>query len=149
MDLTWYAIFKVCFAGLVTYTILPAFLILRDFLLGKLIKTYILNEDLRSKLKQFVFLVNEWNTKYCKEASRSNKDGNNVFVIGGQPATQKEFNKYSSDSIEISLKINELDFFIKRRSKFLDWMLHHYKQQGLNPIQAWKDKELERLTGVK
>jgi len=149
MDLTWGAIFKILIAGLGTYTLLPAFLILRDFLLWKLIGAYILNDDLRSKLKQFVFLANEWNTKYCKKATRSNKDGNDVFIIDGQPATQEEFNTYLSDSDKMSDKINELNLFINRKSRFLDWMLQHYKQQGSNPIQAWKDKELERITGAK
>jgi hypothetical protein len=149
MDLTWGAIFKVLIAGLGTYTLLPAFLILRDFLLWKLIGAYILNNDLRSKLKQFVFLVNESNTKYCKKATRSNKGGNDVFIIDGQPATQEEFNTYLSDSDKMSDKINELNLFINRKSRFLDWMLQHYKQQGSNPIQAWKDKELERITDAK
>ncbi len=149
MDLTWSAILKVLVAGLGTYTLLPLFLILRDFLLWKVIGAYILNSDLRSKLKQFVYLANEWNTKYCKKAVRSNKDGNEVFIIDGQPVTKDEFDKYLSESDKMSETINELDLFINRKSRFLDWMLQHYKQQGSNPIQEWKDKELERITSVK
>jgi len=149
MDLTWGTIFKVLVAGLGTYTLLPAFLILRDFILWKLIGAYILNADLRAKLKQYVYLANKWNTEFCKQATRSNKDGKTVFVIDGEPSSQEEFNKYLSDSERLSKQINELDLFIGRKSRFLDWMLQHYKQQGSNPIQDWKDKELKRITGVK
>mgnify|MGYP003624364211 CR=1 FL=1 len=148
MDLTWVAIFKVLIAGLGTYTLLPAFLILRDLLLWKLIGAYILNDDLRLKLKQYVFLINEWNAKYCKKATRSIEDGKYVFIIDGQPVTQEEFSAYSSDLDKMSEKINELDLFINRKSRFLDWMLQHYKQQGSNPIQAWIEKEKERITGA-
>ncbi|MGQ8367433.1 hypothetical protein [Glaciecola sp. 1036] len=149
MDLTWGAIFKVIIAGLGTYTVLPAFLILRDYLIWKLIGAYILNDDLQSKIKQFVFLTTEWNTKYCKNATRTNKDGIEVYIIDGQPATKGEFDQYLVDMDRVSKLINELDLFINRKSRFLNWMLKHYKQEGSNPIQAWKDKELERLNCVK
>jgi len=146
MDLTWGAIGKVLLAGLVTYTLLPVCLMLRDYLLWKFIGAYILNSELRSKLKQFVFLANEWNTKYCKQAS---KDKNGVSVIDGKPVSSKEFDQYLSDSDKLSQTINELDLFINRKSSLLDSLLQHFKQQGLNPIQAWKDKELERIVRLK
>ena len=149
MDLTWGAIFKVILAGLVTYTILPAFLILRDYIIWKLIGAYILNSDLQQKLKTFVFLTNEWNTKYCVKASSSYKDGNEVYVIDGKPVSEKEFSEHLLNSSKTSQAINELDLFINRKSRFLDWLLLHYKQQGSNPIQEWKTKELESIASVK
>jgi hypothetical protein len=149
MDLTLGAIFKVIVAALATYTVLPVFLILRDYLIWKLIGVYILNDNLRSKLKQFVFLTSEWNIKYCKNATRTDKDGIEVYVIDGQPASKGEFDQYLADMDRVSKLINELDLFINRKSRFLNWMLKHYKQEGSNPIQAWKEKELERLNRAK
>jgi hypothetical protein len=149
MDLTWGAIGKILIAGLGTYTLLPAFLILRDYLLWKLIGAYILNDDLRSKLKQFVFLANEWNIKFCGQATGSYKDESSVYLIDGKSVTREKFDQYLLDSDVMSKKINELELFINRKSRFLDWLLQHYKQQGSNPIKQWKEKELERITGVK
>ncbi|MCL1056906.1 hypothetical protein L2729_02730 [Shewanella gelidimarina] len=137
MDLTWASVLKVVIAGVGTYILLPAFLILRDLLIWKLITTCILTKKLRNSVKQYAHLVHKWNSIYTVKAV----EGKSGYVLGGTSVDKAKFDDHINKMDIVSDKINDLDLYIKRRSRLLGLMLEHYKHKGINPIPEWLEKE--------
>jgi hypothetical protein len=132
MDITWSAILKVMIAGLATYVLLPAALILRDMLLWKLINTLILNDGLRKKIRDYALKADEYNVKYSGEHKFEGDEFENGLDF--LSASQKAQNE-----------IQDLRLYINRKSRFLNWLLVHYKQEFDNPIQEWKKQAKEEI----
>lgn len=133
MDITWVSIGKIVIAGLATYVLLPAALILRDFLLWKLIDAYILNDTLRSEVRKYAYLADNWNKSFVEKKTFD--------------AADDDFREYLAASQKLSDEINKSKLFIDRKSQFLTWLLKHYKQDAPNPIGDWKRQakdEIER-----
>ena len=74
MDISWGAIGKILLAGIATYVLLPAVLIIRDAVLWKLINKFILTSKLQLEIRRYVELIHDWNTKYAGEACISSTD---------------------------------------------------------------------------
>lgn len=132
MDITWAAIFKVIIAGLVTYVLLPAALILRDWLLWHLINIYILNDNLRKEVRRYAFLAQQWNEEF---AGKREFDGDK-FDEG------LSYLKRTQDAQE---ELQKCKLYIDRKSRFLTWLLRHYKQEAVNPIGEWKKQAAEEM----
>lgn len=145
MDISWSVIGKVLIAGLGTYVFLPVFLVFRDFILWKLINTYILNKELEEKIRQYAIYINLWNTKYAIKSKISNIDGETTYLMEGKEVTGEKWNKHHNESENISKLMEKTDFYIRRKSNFLNWLLKHYKQDSSNPIDAWLQKDIERI----
>lgn len=145
MDLTWGAIGKVMAAGLATYFLLPAILILRDLILWKLVEAFILNEDLRRKLKRYVQIAYDWNSKYAVQSKAQTVGDRTTYTIDGKEVSSEEWFRHFSESNQIGQELRELKFEIDRKARFLRWLLKHYQQDDSDPINDWKRKEFERL----
>ena len=65
MDITWATILKVLIAGIGTYVVFPAALILRDYLLWKFINAYILNETLMKHIREYATIITIWNNNFA------------------------------------------------------------------------------------
>lgn len=144
MDITWATIGKVLFAGIGTYVVFPAALILRDYLLWKFINAYILNEELIKNIQEYATRVTIWNNNFAVKTSMKCKDGDMLYTIDGEMVPVEQWKEHydSRGNLEKMMRKNKL--FIDRKSNFLTWMLKHYKQDESNPINDWFKKEIER-----
>ena len=131
MDITWAAIGKVMVAGLATYVLLPAVLIVRDYVLWRLINAYILNDSLRKAVRRYASLADHWNEKYA---------GTREFG-----SDHDEFLKDWESSEKAMREIQDVKLYIDRKSRFLTWLLRHYKQEQINPIGDWKKQAKEEV----
>lgn len=132
MDISWNAILKVMVAGLATYVLLPAALILRDMLLWELINRLILNRKLRKKVRDYAFLANEYNKKYSGQHEFREGELENGLV-------------FMAESQKLQDDIQDHRLYINRKSRLLSWLLTHYKQEFKNPIQEWKEQAKEEV----
>ncbi len=132
MEITWSAIGKVLVAGIATYVLLPAALIARDYILWKLINAYVLNNKLREEVRRYARLAENWNKKFSgkREFSGSSDDDFLNFLDASQKAQEE---------------IQKVKLYIDRNSRFLTWLLKHYKQDAINPIGEWKKQAKEEL----
>ena len=145
MDITWSAIGKLLLAGLGTYVLLPAILILRDYILWKLVNTFILNEKLRRKVKSLAIFMQLWNENYAKDVKINSENNKTTYFVGGEELTSEEFKSYREKEDKLKSQIEEAQLYIKRKSNFLNWLLKHYKQDATNPINDWLQYDTDRL----
>lgn len=145
MDLTWSAIFKVLSVGLATYILMPAFLILRDYLLWRLVNAYILNNELRRAVFRYAALAHRWNSKHVVESKIDSSSGEVIYTIGGEEVSKDAWYKFQKESDSLQRQISELKLLIDRKSRLLTWLLRHYKQEQTNPIDDWKVQAKERV----
>lgn len=145
MKLTWSAIGKLLITGLTTYVVFPAVLILRDFLLWKFINFFILNKNLRNQIRTYATRRSLWNSAFAVDINIDNKDGKTCYQIDGKEISNEEWKQHTKARDNLSNLMNENILFIQRQSKFLDWMLKHYKQDSVNPIDKWLDDESQRM----
>lgn len=132
MDITWVSIFKIMAAGLATYVLLPAALVLRDWLLWHLINFYILNNKLRKEVRRYACLAQQWNEQFS---------GKRKFP-GDEIDQGLNYLKRSQDTQD---ELQKSKLFIDRKSRFLTWLLKHYKQEAVNPISEWKKQAVDEL----
>jgi len=145
LDITWSAIGKLLLAGLGTYVLLPAILILRDYILWKLVNTFILNEKLRRKVKSLAIFMQLWNENYAKDVKINSENNKTTYFVGGEELTSEEFKSYREKEDKLKSQIEEAQLYIKRKSNFLNWLLKHYKQDATNPINDWLQYDTDRL----
>ena len=143
MDITWASIIKVLIAGIGTYVVFPAALILRDYLLWKFINAYILNETLMKNIREYATRITIWNNNFSVNTTMKMEDGKMGYTIDGELVPLKKWKEHydSRDGLEKMMQENKL--YIDRKSNFLTWMLKHYKQDESNPINDWFKKEIE------
>jgi len=145
LDITWGAIGKLLLTSLGVYVFLPSALIVRDYVLWKLINAYILNDELQHAIIRLVQQQYSWTSKFSGNADISSKDGEATYTIDTIQVTQEEWGKYHDHSNNLAVAIEKTKLFIHRKSVFLNWMLKHYKQDEINPIQNWIDEEYKRF----
>ena len=143
MDITWGAIGKLLLAGIGTYVVFPAALILRDYLLWKFIHFFILNEKLRKQIRTYAIQINIWNTTYAVKTNFSHKDGKTTYTINSKEVTSSEWKTHHDGRDNLQKTMQESFLYINRQSNFLKWMLKHYKQDATNPIDEWFKKDIE------
>lgn len=146
MDLSWGSIFKVLVAGLATYVLMPAFLILRDYVLWRAVSTFILNDKLRTKVLSYAAMAHQWNTKYTTVESRMDHTVEGaVYSIGDARVTEEAWLKYQKEVDDLQKRIMETKLYIDRKSRLLTWLFRHYKQETENPIPEWKKQAKEQV----
>ncbi len=119
-------------AALATYVLLPAVLVLRDYVIWKLVSVYVLNDNLRSEIRRYAMLSDDY---------KKNCSGSHDFPLG----KEKEGFAFVAKSQKVSDELNKTKFYIDRKSRFLSWMLKHYKQDGKNPIDEWLKQAHEEV----
>ena len=136
MDISWSAILKVMLAGFATFVLLPAALIIRDMILWKLINFFILNDKLRMKIRDYALKAELYNEKYSGQHSFD------------ESQIEKGL-KFLTESQKAQDEIQDLKLLINRKSRFLNWLLVHYKQDYVNPINDWKKQAKEEIDNRK
>lgn len=147
MDISWGAIGKILLAGIATYVLLPAVLIIRDAVLWKLINKFILTSKLQLEIRRYVELIHDWNTKYAGEACISSTDKGTKYTINSREVTAEQFYRNDEKSRELKDELWPLELKLHRKAKFLKWLLKHYQQEAIDPINEWKESEEKRLVG--
>lgn len=145
MEITWAAVGKVMLAGIGTYIFLPAFLVLRDVVLWWAINRFILNKKAQVNVRRYVNLVNEWNTKYAGYSSISSDETGSRYTVNGQIVTEGDFIKCLNREDVVLRELRALKVDLDRRARFLRWLLKHYHQDIIDPINEWKKEEERRL----
>ncbi len=141
MDITWFSIAKVVIAGLITYIFLPLFLMIRDVLLWKVIRQFLLTDKLRTAIKRRSLLVYEWNAEHVVTAVQNSER----FYIDSLPVSEDKFYAYIDRGEYLSQQITSLDLFINSRSQIVGLLLTHYKHSAANPIPEWLESEYKRI----
>ncbi len=134
MEITWATIGKILLAGIGTYVIFPAALILRDFLLWKFINAFILNEALMKNIREYAIRVNIWNNNFAVKTSMQLKDTDVLYTIDGEKVSVKKWKEHHDGSDNLAKLMQENKLYIDRKSNFLDWILKHYNQERSDPI---------------
>ena len=149
--ITWAAIGKIVFAGLVLYVIQPALLVLRDVLLWKAIHAYIINDELRTQIRNLLEVEEDVRTPIIQEQSVL-ADGTATYKINGLQVSKNDYDDSINAMKQSGAQFRAAQAFISMRRRRLDWILHHYKQSNQdNPIDALINAEREsraRLTAA-
>lgn len=146
MDLSWATILKVMVAGLATYVLMPALLILRDYVLWRVVNAFILNDKLWTEVLRYAAMAHQWNTKYTTVEGRMDHiDDDVVFSVGGERISEEAWIRYQKEVDDLQKRIMESKLYIDRKSRLLTWLFRHYKQETENPIQDWKKQAKEQV----
>lgn len=143
MELTigWGVIAKVMVAGIGTYVLLPAILVVRDWLLWKAIERFILTSRLRTLISMRANDIWHLNNKYNYERKLEVGPGGARYFLNGIEVDEKQYSDVNS-AIELhSTRANSAGAEITWKSNLIDWLLRHYKQEGdANPITVWEEE---------
>ncbi|WP_445000954.1 hypothetical protein [Halomonas mongoliensis] len=145
MDISWATIGKVMLVGIGTYILLPAFLVVRDAVLWWVINRYILTGQAQLNVRRYVELAHEWNAEHVGNTRVVSDEKGSKHFINGNEVTPEVFNRHFSRSDEIRKDLRKLKIDLDRRAKLLKWMLKHYQQESIDPINEWKKDEEQRL----
>lgn len=152
MDITWASILKLVIGavsgGFLTYIFLPLALILREFLLWRLIRNFLLTAKLRQSIHRYSVLVYEWNTSGHAGVTSVNATG---CFIGDKKVALDEFSKFVDRGEYLSEEIELLNSYISGRSRLVSLLIKHFNQSAENPIPRWKKQQydsVEKLSQV-
>lgn len=146
ITISWSTIVKMMIAGFGSYVLLPAALILRDWVLRRLLERYFLNEDLERKINEYAWKERMWDTKYSKShGQRYSGDGAITYLVDGEEVDMNTWITFQTRQTELLRELRDLYSFINSRSSFVKWIFSHYRQNEENPIPEWVAQEQERL----
>lgn len=135
LEISWAVVLKVCIGGLVTYAILPLFLVARDLLILKVIEKYVINSELHGYLRIYAsdkwFLENKFNKDTLSDFSVEPP----VFKIDGQVVTKELLDSYEKSHHFHEDRLYGVSAKLKLKSNLIIWLTKHYKLDELkNPI---------------
>jgi len=137
LQISWETIFKLAFAGAITYVIAPALLVLRDLVLWKIIEILILNDKLRLDVELWAsarwMIQNVLNKKPGFSLDR--KGTPTSYSLDDQNVSKEAFDKYLDERRVYEERVTTLGPKIQFKSNLVSWLLRHYKQEGeSNPV---------------
>jgi hypothetical protein len=96
LDVTWATIGKLIFAGVVTYVIAPVLLVLRDWVLRKILEKFVLTESLRKMITEYTWKEHLYRSEYSAPSGGGYRDGGEYFHVNGVEVSEIEYAKYSA-----------------------------------------------------
>lgn len=132
--------------GLGTYVFAPAFLVLRDFVLWKIIKRFVLNDRLHTLIEMRAGDV--WYLKHKYNYSRSIRGSTSgtKYLLNEAEVSEEKFKEVSEAISVHERRADSAGAEIAWRSNLVNWLLRHYKQEGTsNPIPQWERDAYERV----
>jgi hypothetical protein len=137
MDLTISigTLLKVAGIAVGTYVLLPLFLVIRDYLLWKIIDNFIITDDLIDKINLYSNYLVQWNNKYVGNISIIKSEGIAHYTINDKEVTSEVWNDFRANRDQLQNAMNKTLWSIQRRSNLVTWLLKHYKQDSDNPIK--------------
>ena len=119
-------------------------LILRDFLLSKLIEKCVLNDKLFVKIKELAILTVNAYSNLCHPHSIEVINNKATYKIGDNEVDENRYRTYENDVNENRVRVRALTLDIQRSSNLVDWTIKHFKQDMKNPINQWTEDEMNR-----
>lgn len=148
MELTigWGTIAKLLLAGIGTYVLIPAFLVVRDWLLWKSIEKFILIDRLRALITMRANDVWYLNNKYNYQRQVKMGQDGSKYYLNDIEVSWEEFNNVNAAIEFHSNRADVAGTNIVWKSNLLNWLLRHYKQEGdSNPIVKWEKAANEKI----
>lgn len=148
MELTigWGTIAKLLLAGIGTYVLIPAFLVVRDWLLWKAIEKFILTDRLRALITMRANDVWYLNNKYNYQRQVKMGPDGSKYYLNDIEVSWEEFNNVNAAIEFHSNRADVAGTNIVWKSNLLNWLLRHYKQEGdSNPIVKWEKAANEKI----
>src|SRR5690606_18558788 len=148
MELTigWGTIAKLLLAGIGTYVLIPAFLVVRDWLLWKAIEKFILTDRLRALITMRANDVWYLNNKYNYQRQVKMGQDGSKYYLNDIEASWEEFNNVNAALECHSNRADVAGTNIVWKRNLLNWLLRHYKQEGdSNPIVKWEKAANEKI----
>ena len=94
-------------------------------------------------------LTNEWNTEQVVKKRISSTDKGAIYEINERDVTPDEWHQHDRRSKYIGSELRALKLHIDRKAMLLTWLLTHYQQEAMDPINEWKANEEKRLESRK
>jgi hypothetical protein len=140
-DISWMAIFKIVAAGAFSYVVLPVLLVVRDLLLHKAIRYWILTE----KLTLLISMCenDRWflNNKYNSSIKVISGNESVVYKIDDREVTREQFSEYEKGRNFHLNRFEIADSKLVMKHNLITWLTRHYKQaDGGNPIPDLRKK---------
>jgi len=110
-----------------------------------MINRFILTGQAQINMRRYVELRHEWNTRYAGIKKIMSDENGSAHFINHEEVTPENFNQHTRRSDDVRKEMRRLKIDLDRRAKFLRWMLKHYQQEPLDPINEWKKEEEKRL----
>jgi hypothetical protein len=148
LSLSWASIGKVLTGVSVAYILAPLLLVLRSYLLFKIIEKFILTEELNGDIR--ICESDRWylNNKFQKKRNMKipNSGGMTKYELDGLEVTHDVYKDYESWLKMHETRFNLMDAKINARQNLVYWLTSHYKQNGFNnPIPIWRNDAYDRL----
>ncbi len=128
-------LFKIAGITIGTYVLLPLFLVIRDYLLWKIIDRFIITEELQHKISLYSSYLVQWNNNYVGKVELQKNQQTVRFSINEIEVSEEDWNNYRKNRDQLQNEMNKTIWFIQRRSNLVTWLLKHYKQDSDNPIK--------------
>lgn len=146
IQISWETIFRLLLAGIVTYVIAPALLVLRDLVLWKIIEVLILNDKLRVDVELWAsarwMLQNVLNKK--PGFSLDSQGAPTSYSLDGKTVPKEAFDKYFNERRVYEERVTTLGPKLQFKNNLVGWLLRHYKQEGeQNPVSELINATIE------
>ena len=147
IEITWLSLLKIFLAGIFTYVVFPSFLVLRDFLLWKIVDVFILTSTLQARITMYAEDAWYINNKYNKTTTVQKNNGEPCeYYLDGEKINKETYKEYSERRNFHTERAESSNNFIIRKHNLLVWLFKNYKQEkGSNPIPKWQEKARKRV----
>lgn len=147
LNLSWYAVGKVLLGVGFAYLMAPLLLVLRSYLLFKVIEKYLLNSSLHFEIdiceSDRWYLANKYQKKRNIKIPVSG--GETIYELDGEQVTREQYESYESGLNMHQSRFHLLDAKINSRQNLIFWLTNHYKQDGFkSPIPEWRQEAYDR-----
>ncbi len=144
LDISWLAIVKVIVAGMFTYIIFPALLVLRDLVFHYAIGKWVLT----SKLNAIIMMCenDRWylNNEYNKSVKVNYSSSGSTYEINGKNVGKEEYSEYENGRNLHLKRFEYADSEIVFRHNLITWLTKHYQQaESGNPIPELRRRYYE------
>jgi hypothetical protein len=146
LQISWETLGKLTLAGVGTYVLAPALLVLRDIVLWKVIRRFVLNDKLYRQIQMRANDVWYLNNRYNYSRSIEDSTSGTKYFLNDTEVSEMEFQKISDAISFHGKRADRAAAEIRWKSNLLNWLLRHYSQENsANPIPNWESEALERV----
>ncbi len=148
LNLSWSSVGKVLSGVGLAYLIAPLLLVLRSYLIFKIIEKYLLTSNLHFDIG--ICESDRWHLRNKYQKKRNIKipvsGGETIYELDGESVTREEYENYESGLNMHQSRFHLLDAKINSRQNLVFWLTKHYKQDGFNsPVPVWRQEAYDRL----
>lgn len=154
LTISWESVVKVILGVGVAYVLAPLLLVLRSYLVLKVIEKVILTKNLRVDVDLCEFaryqLDNVYSNKQAKKHSkfdRASRQTVYIYKIDNEEVSWLDFENYESDYQATIEQFNYYNSKVTSRSNLVNWLTVHFQQKEFeNPINGWRQNAQKRAS---